>query len=582
MIENNDGEFLNKLLTPLTTRKVFTFIFLIGIITYYHTFFNSFVWDDLLQIVNNAYTHSFSNCLNFFFGLGSDTFPYFRPVHSCTNSLIFSIFGPNPFYFHLLQLALHISNAFLIYIFLKNFFKIGLAFILSVIFLVHPINSETVNYISAIQDTLFFFFGLLALVVLSKYELDYKRLFLSSFLLLFSLFTKESGILFILIINFFNFIYKRKNFLKIFFFSCVIFAIYVTTRLNFTTSLIPMHSLYPIVEATTNIRLRTIPKVATYYITTFFYPNHLAISQDWLVKEINFENFYFPLLLIIFFSVITLTTGIYLWFIKREVFKTYLFFSTWFFIGMALHIQIIALDFTVAERWFYFASVGILGMFGVVISITKPYLKKSKMLIFIVVVIICILSLRTMVRNTNWKDRLSLYSHDVIYSDVSWSLETNLGLELLKVGSKKESYSHLKKSVDLEPKGWINWSNLGSYYLVENDFANAEKSLITAIKNNPDFKASYYNYGSMLSIHGDEKKAIKFLEESLKKFPRDGELWFYLTLAYYKLGLEEKALNAAKQAYQFGPNQNTESLYSRLRNKQPIKIDTGKKILNNY
>ena len=187
-----------------------------------------------------------------------------------------------------------------------------------------------------------------------------------------------------------------------------------------------------------------------------------------------------------------------------------------------------------------------------------------------------------MVRNTNWKDRLTLYTHDVVYSDESWSLETNLGLELLKVGDKYQALKHLKKSVQLEPKGWINWSNLGSYYLIDNDYVNAEKSLTTAIKNNPNFKASYYNYGSMLSIHGDEKKAMDFLDKSIKKFPEDGELRFYLSLLYYRIGLYQNALNVAKEAYELSPNQTTEDLYLRLKNNLPVKIDIGKKSIGNY
>ena len=246
---------------PFSTIKAIVILISIGFVVYFNTFFNGFVLDDWLQIVNNAYTHSFGNCISFFFGLGSDKFPYYRPIHACMHSLLFSVFGPSPFYSHLLQVCLHVANASLLFIVLKQFFKAGLAFIIALIFLIHPINSETVNYISALQDTLYFFFGMLSFVIIYMFRLTYKSLFLSSFLLLLSLFTKEAGILFILLINLYILLYKqkRKNFLIYFLSSCAIFAIYFIFRLSFSTTQISIPSLYPIFEASTITRFQTMP-----------------------------------------------------------------------------------------------------------------------------------------------------------------------------------------------------------------------------------------------------------------------------------------------------------------------------------
>ena len=50
---NSDFSFYD-LFTPLTNKKVITFIILIGFAVYFNALFGQFVWDDLNYIINNA------------------------------------------------------------------------------------------------------------------------------------------------------------------------------------------------------------------------------------------------------------------------------------------------------------------------------------------------------------------------------------------------------------------------------------------------------------------------------------------------------------------------------------------------
>jgi hypothetical protein len=566
---------------PLTTRKAIYFIVIIGLVVYFNSLFNGFVWDDWLQIVNNAYTHSLNNCFNFFLGLGAGSLSFYRPIHMCVDSLLYTFSGTNPFFYHLFQVAIHIVNACLLYILFSRFFKKNLTLILALIFLVHPLNTEAVIYISAIQEPLYFLFGILALIILDTARLSIKRLLLGSFFLLCSLFTKESAILFILVVNLFYMTFNKKAVLKLISASCFIIGIYIFARISFASAFSLKQAEIPIQQASTSLRLQTIPKIFFYYIKTFLYPNHLAISQDWLVKSLDLNNFYLPLLLDTLFLFIILSLGICFWKCRKNIFNNYLFFSIWFLIGIGIHLQIIPLDTTVAERWFYFASAGLLGTIGVLINTVK-FEGNRILMASLIVGIISALSIRTMVRNTNWIDRLTLYSHDINYSDSSWSLESNLGLELYKAGIKKDALKHLERSVQLAPEGWKNLNNLAVYYFNESDYSKAEECFKVAIKNNPNYETSYENYASLLSNHGDQNKAKDFLENSLKIFPQDGELWFYLALVDYKMGLKQNALQDATKAYELFPNQNTEILYSRLNQNLPININSSESILNEH
>ena len=49
---------------------------------------------------------------------------------------------------------------------------------------------------------------------------------------------------------------------------------------------------------------------------------------------------------------------------KKESLIFYTFFPFWFVIGLNASADYSRLDMTVAERWFYFPMIGLLGMIG--------------------------------------------------------------------------------------------------------------------------------------------------------------------------------------------------------------------------
>lgn len=83
----------------------------------------------------------------------------------------------------------------------------------------------------------------------------------------------------------------------------------------------------------------------------------------------------------------------------------------WFLIGIGFNLQLIPFDFTVADRWFYFPLVGILGIIGIATEeVEKHVTKYKKVLIAVVIAIIVMLSIRTIARNADWQNGISLYS----------------------------------------------------------------------------------------------------------------------------------------------------------------------------
>ncbi|MDH7475843.1 MAG: tetratricopeptide repeat protein [Microgenomates group bacterium] len=509
-------------------KKNITIIILLAFLIYQFSLFNNFVWDDEEQILNNNLIHSLGNFPKFFSG---GTFNsggrqslsglYYKPLMTLFFSLIYSIFGSRPFFFHLISLGFHIANTILVYAIFLYFFSDRLAFFLSLIFLVHPINVEAVAYISSLQDLLFLFFGLTGFYLTIKKK---KPIWLSVFLLL-SLLAKETGIVFFFIIPLYLFLFDKqllKNKKSLLYFLAPI-AGYSFLRFILAGIFFQKHNLSPINRMAFWERMISLPKIIFYYLKNFFLPTDLAISQHWVVRFYDWPNFYQPLIFdLLFFGGILF---LFRYFLKeRKNFSIFLFFFGWFLAGFSIHWHFFPLDMTVADRWFYFPVIGLLGMIGVVLKNNFLSGRKKSIIFLFYAAIISLFSFKSFLRTMDWKDGLTLYSHDININKDAFDLENNLGVELFRVERYQEAKRHFENSTKLAPYWWTNWNNLGVIYEREKNYQKAaefyQKSII-----NGDYYLAYENLAKILIFHSNDKeKAKSFLKKALQLFPENQNL----------------------------------------------------------
>ncbi len=453
---NNEQDFtfdFKQFFSPLTTRKAICFIAVIGIIVYFNSLFNGFAWDDRPQILENDLTHSLSNIPKLFLG---STFPggigaYYRPFLSVSFTVIYSLFGAQPFFFHILQITIHILNSILLFVFFRKFFNKQLAFFLSILFLVHPINVEAVSYISALNDPMFFLFGISALLLSLREKISINRTIGISFLLLCSLLSKETGILFILLVITYRFLFKLNKRKVLLLSGTLIGVIYLYLRLFVGKVTYEISREVPIAGLSLPQRLLHIPAIIFYYVKTIVFPLQLGVWQKWTIHKITFVNFYFPLFITLIFFCLLFYAAFYLYKHDRKQIRLYIFFTMWFLSGLGLLLQIIPFDMTVSERWMYFPIVGLLGIIGIVIHTLqlKGSMVKSAS-ILAALIILGMFSLRTIVRNTNWSDEITLFSHDVQVDDDNLK-ELMLAQDLIGKGMKEQAFPHFEKSIELNP-----------------------------------------------------------------------------------------------------------------------------------
>lgn len=131
--------------------------FLLVVAVYASTLTHGFIWDDNFIIAKNPLIEHLGNIPQFF--LTEDTIEdstgYYRPVTYISFAVDRAIWGGNPAGYHFTNLVLQICTVLLFYAVVRILFrKERLAFVAALIFALHPVAGETVNFLSGGRNTL--------------------------------------------------------------------------------------------------------------------------------------------------------------------------------------------------------------------------------------------------------------------------------------------------------------------------------------------------------------------------------------------------------------------------------------------
>lgn len=525
----------------LIKHKYYLMIFTFGICTYFPTFFNGFVWDDIVFILNNPQIQQ----LNFsiLFDNVYTTNSIYRPFLAVYFSLLYSLFQTNAFFYHFIQLFLHIFGTVLIFHFLQQSIQKRLALLLSLLFLVHPINSEAVYWISSIQSQLLTITGFGALLLVSNKNISHKNYVFIGLLLLINILSNENGMFYLLFVTLYTYLFHKGKYKRVLFIAFSILCLYIYMRFisnayNYVYGTFPMGKL-SVIE-----RLQHIPIILQYYIVTFLAPINIMIDQLWVIKKFTFQNFYLPLSLLLF---VLLSYGMFfIGFFKKQQklltkntkikknvvlqsqdMKYFIYFSLWTAISLGTYIQIIPLNITIAERWFYITFPGLLGLIGIMIKYSNPKIQQYKNHILILYVIILLLfSLRTFVRGFDWKDERTLFSHDQQLEPDNYFIVASLSNIYMNDQNYSLAIPYLEKSIKINGLNGNTLNSLGYAYQMTGEYGKALETYQKAItpglyfKEKADSVLPYINLANLYMQLNRQDKVIALLDDSLlMQFP---------------------------------------------------------------
>lgn len=579
-------------------------ILIVGITTaiYSNHFDNAFHFDDSHTVVNNNYIRSLDNFSEFFTNCNTvSSLPRnqtYRPLFTLSLAIDYWIGGKTlqPWSFHLSMFSLFIAQLVLMFFLFRalsgNNFSWGVAASLFAVFwyAVHPVNAETINYVTSRSDSYSTLFLILGLVLYIKSRFARKfRIYLIPVIV--SCLFKQTGIMFgpilFLYILLFELLPNRFSAFEA-------FASGKKALILSLPSLIVCGGMYALQDVMTSKTfvtghhnwldyLLTQPYVIVRYFALLFFPIDLSADTDWgILKSIGDDRFIFGVVFLL-----SITSLIVYYSLEKKN-RPMSFGLAWFLIALIPSSSVIPLSEVTNDHRIFFPFVGL--VFAVVwwvLQRLNPILeqtnKTSRMLIFggLCVVFFSSYSYCTYQRNQVWDNGLSLWE-DVVkksprngrglmnyglalmgrgrYDDAEKAfdqaktllpcysyLHVNYGVLMAATNRKNEAEAHYKRSISCDPVNPETYYFYGNFLFQNQRFAEAEKNLEECARLSPGHSGASYLLMKIYYTNSDWNKLEAICNNVLKILPNDSQATFYMQNLGNKLSSSELAKKRADE-----------------------------------
>lgn len=525
-------------------------LFLIPLGIYFQSLGNYFVaWDDNILVYKNPIVLYFSPYAVWAAFTSYDPELYI-PLTFLSYQLEHLIFGLNATVFHTTNLLLHCGSAVMLFFLLQRW-KITrpVAFVLALIFAIHPMNSEAVAWVSARKDTLSSFFFLATLLQWERYR-DHasgKKFWIAMLLFLLALLSKVSIALLPVVLLLIDWRDERPLDRKA-----------ITEKIPFF-ALSAIFIVVALFGKTSNIAALTWMQTAlmacksiAFYLMTFVFPFRISsIYQQSTPITLASAEFAFPVLFVLFvFFVVLLSLR------KNRI----LAFSSLFFLVMLLPSFA---NFTKAgglyyatDRYIYMAQLGILYLIGIgwMHLRNTPHARITGIITAAaLIVFLPTYSWASYERGVLWGDSEALFRDALEKNPGSPMIHFNLGVLEQERGDIREARALYAQARTLKPDYSPAYNNEGLMYWESGEKQEAERWFESAVQYDPHNLSAVINLAMARLERGDADGAIVLLQQALKEDPYNVPALVKLGAAYGKKEMYREGLLAFQKAWKLDP-----------------------------
>ncbi|UCD85487.1 MAG: tetratricopeptide repeat protein [Deltaproteobacteria bacterium] len=534
---------------------------------YSNTLETSFHFDDWLYIIDNRHVHlkelSFSKL-----AAAATKSPLPRPVSNISFALNYYFGRLNVFGYHLVNLLIHALAGVIIYLLLVTTLNLGslkgrykkrerLALIITLLWVMHPIQTQPVNYIMQRMTSLAGMFYLLSLYFYMRGRLGGTRkirvLFYSGSMAagLLALGSKENAGVLPLILALYEFYFFqnldfrviRRNWV----FIIGILVIFISTAFIYLGPNVVEGVLefYQNKDFTVGERLLTQLRVVMHYISLLFapLPSRLNLDYDFPVSQSLFNppSTFFSLLGLIGLVVM----GVYL--ARRNPLVS--FGVLWFLGNLVVESSVVGLEM-VFEHRLYLPS---LGLFLLIEGIDRRKVNE-RAFIYGAFTVLLLLAFWAIQRNTVWKDEFTLWSDSVKKSPDKVRPYNNLGIAYKRKGMYDEAIRAYQKVISIDPDHANAHTNLGLVYAKKGKYEEAIREYHKAIVIDPAYVEAHVNLGNTYAIKGMYDEAVQEFEKALRIKPDSAKTYMNLGIAYAEQGMYDEAIKAYQRTIFLEPD----------------------------
>ena len=482
--------------------------------------------DSIFIVENEQYNKGFDNIgTSFQRGLFNPTEDvYYRPLFLVDFILESKIFGTKPAGYHFTNLIFHLLSVILLYTFLRRLNLAALnAFLLAMLFAVHPVLSQAVAWIPGRNDMLLMIFFLSGMII----SIDFIKTpgpvrFISQVILfMLALFTKETAVIIPLIIAAVLFFCFNTSWKKILLLSAGwILAIFAWFLVRASATLTSRQDLFSDMFHSAIGRLPAIIQ----YLGKIFFPFNLTVFP--VTGEITL---WWGLL-----AVALLTSLIV---ISKSYNKPLTWIGLFWFLAFLLPVLIVpkSLNDQVFEHRLYIPFTGILMMLIPTVPFSEAWPEKRRFLVFGMIGLA--FALISFTRTGYYADPLTFWTKAVEGSPRSCYARMMLGTKVEKPSDRERLFFEAWK-LDSTQKN-LNYY-IGKVMAEKKSFDSAEFFFRKEVgkTRNPDV---YFMLAQLEYMKKHYDSTASYLEKVIELDPMHPQANPNLVLVYMQMGQKEKA-----------------------------------------
>jgi tetratricopeptide (TPR) repeat protein len=503
-----------------------------------------FLWDDSFLAQENPFIKSplliYQAFRHYLF---NDSFSaHYRPVQNLSFMVDYYFWNTDASGFHLTNILLHVASGLLLYRLLscllaqlanENDFRFRtasvLAWLTAAVWIVHPVHSAAVDYVSGRADSLAFVFasGAWLLVIRARAMVStwlkvifYLSAFVAGFLALCS---REIACIWVLLFIIHSHLFSpklgRKTLLVTIACSLLLVTAYAGARHLAQGQTAPGVAAWPV-----SMRATLMLRALGDYTRLMIFPTNLHMERT-VFDPANFHDrgSWRGSVSSEYLSIIgAIAAAALVWGCLRRGAgqRTRIFGAIWFFAGYLPISNLFMLNATVAEHWLYLPSVGFLIFIAGFVLEMAPRFQRA--LAGAAVVAIVALGARAWVRSTDWHDDATFFQRTVAAGGISSRTIVNLALAYSRRGNLDPAERALRRAVKVWPDYPLARNNLANVLLARGKTDEAEALFKAAADGGKDYPRTwiaYLNVAFVRTSRGDDAGAIEVLEQARAEYP---------------------------------------------------------------
>lgn len=227
----------------------------------------------------------------------------------------------------------------------------------------------------------------------------------------------------------------------------------------------------------------------------------------------------------------------------------------WVFLTLSPSSSIIPLKDAMAEHRLYLPSAGfVVAVCAGLYTLTRNF----RFFVLSLVSVILMFSFLTYQRNAVWTDEVRLWEDTVKKSPMKARPYANLARAYRQRGEPQKAVEYCLKAIDLcpiihtVPLAQIH-INLGAAYTDQKKYREAISAYRRAIDLDPGNPQAYSNAAFLYSLLDDPRNALAYGEKAVQVDPRFDEAWNNLGVVYARLGKYGKARECFEKVLKINP-----------------------------